>query len=216
MYHGVEMATVLRVREAEVNARLRQLKLDRKTLLSVIHACTSEYGFCSDDDPPSARGYEVFRWGTRRFRELVIVGKSGWEKDDTANLSSIRNDGIRTKIIVLNTDDRTGCLIPELGPRNRLKKGILHERAIGTGIGWLPNLPKPFRDLQHDVWYLCIHINGEAVLSELSRPAAIVNGFIDSWQERLVFLGPDEWARVLPQLPSDDLDADFDPKVVRK
>jgi hypothetical protein len=129
MYHGGVMALV-RTKELDVNARLRELDLSRPILLDVLRKCVGAYGDCTDNDPPSAKGYEPYRIGTRQLREVVLPGREDWEKDDTANLSSIKNDKLRIKVVVLNTTDKTGNPDPKAVPRNRVEKGILHERAI--------------------------------------------------------------------------------------
>ena len=213
---GHAMAVIVRIAESDVETRLAELRLSRDVVIDTVRACVAAYGGCTDNDPPSARGYEPWRYGTRHLRELLLPADLGWAKDDTANLSSVRHNEIRIKLIVLNTDALTGSLSPEPGPQNRLKKGILHERAIGGATGWLPNLPKPFDEPVHDVWYLCVHINGEKVLAELSRPAAIENGFIVSWKERILIVGPEDWAKMDFSGLNDDLGPDFDVSVRRK
>jgi hypothetical protein len=210
------MAVILRVEEIDVDGRLAGLRLSRAALIDAIRACVAAYGGCTDNDPPSARGYEPWRYGTRHLRELLLPADLDWKKDDTANLSSVRNDDVGIRIIVLNTDERTGSLTPEPGPQNRLKKGILHERAIGSTTGWLPGLPKLFDEPQHDVWYLCVHVSGEKVLAELSRPAAIENGFIVGWKERIIIVGPDDWAKLDFSGIEDDSGPDFEINVRRK
>jgi hypothetical protein len=133
------MAAAMRVKAWEVSTRLRELHMRRPILLNVLRACVAEYGGCTDNDPPSARGWEVYRWGTRSFREESLSTGLGWAKDDTANLSSIRNDGLGIAIVMLNTNQVTGSLDPEAVPQNRLKKGVLHERAVDGGTPWLPH-----------------------------------------------------------------------------
>jgi hypothetical protein len=210
------MAVILRVREIEVDERLAALRLSRAVLIDAVRASVAAYGGCTDNDPPSARGYEPWRYGTRHLRELLLPADLGWIKDDTANLSSVRHDDLAIRIIVLNTDNKTGSLTPEPGPQNRLKKGILHERAIGSATGWLPGLPKPFDEPQHAVWYLCVHINGEKVLAELSRPAAIENGFVVSWSERIIIVGPDDWTKLDFSGIDEDSGPEFEISVRRK
>lgn len=208
-------ATVL-VSELDIAARLASMRLNRQLLIEVIRACVSEYGNCTDNDPPSARGYEPWRWGTRELRERLLPGDEGWLKDDTANLSSIRNDDLKLKIIMLNSDDVTGNPQHAIGPRNRLKKGILHERAIGGLTGWLPNLPLPYKIISHDVWYFCLHINGDKVLAELSKPAAIEGGYIRAWHERIIILGSGDWETLDLNTISNDSEPDIEINVRRK
>jgi hypothetical protein len=188
------MPKFVKVEEAEVNARLRHFSLDRPILIDAIRMSVAAYGGCTDNDPPSARGFEPWRATTRGLRELL--GSRGYERDDSGNFSTIKHIGHGIRIVALNTDSKTGDPRIDVFPRNRLKKGILHELAIGAP-DWLPGLPNPFAVMNSlDIWYLCQHINGDKVLAELSRPERIEDGFITSWRERLLILKPGDWKSV--------------------
>ena len=183
----------LKVDEVEVNARLRFFSLDRPILIDALRMAVAAYGGCTDNDPPSARGFEPWRAATRGLRELLPP--RGYERDDTGNFSTIKHVKHGIRIVVLNADGKTGDPRPDVWPRNRLKKGILHERAVGAR-DWIPGLPNPFPTNSLDIWYLCQHIDGEKVLAELSRPERIEDGFITSWRERILILKPGEWKNV--------------------
>jgi len=191
----------LKIDEAEVNARLRLFSLDRPILIDVIRMSVAAYGGCTDNDPPSARGFEPWRAATRGLRELLP--SRGYERDDTGNFSTIKHAKHGIRIVVLNADSRTGDPRFEVYPSNRLRKGVLHERAIGAA-DWLPGLPNPFFTNQLDIWYLCQYINGEKVLAELSRPERIEDGFITSWRERILILKPGDWKNVESGEKDDD------------
>jgi hypothetical protein len=84
--------------------------------------------------------------------------------------------------------------------------------------GWIPGLPKPgpYESPPHDIWYHCIHVAGEKVLSELSRPDAIEDGFIVAWNERIILVGPDAWPGIAFETPDDSAGPEFDIVVERR
>src|ERR1700730_4167604 len=80
--HGAPpMPVTVRSEAWDVDHRLAQLGLTREVLLEVVRACAAAHGGCTDNDPPNAKGIEVWRWGVRRLRELLRP--EGFEKDDT-------------------------------------------------------------------------------------------------------------------------------------
>ena len=89
--------------EWQVVGRLEQLCLTRAGLMEVVHQCVAGYGGCTDNDPPGARGYEVWRMGVRAFRE-VFGGKQGWDKNESGGFSTIANHklGIRIAGVTIN------------------------------------------------------------------------------------------------------------------
>lgn len=201
------MPAVVRVEELDVNARLRQLGLTREGLIGVLRACVYGFGDCTDNDPPSAKGYETWRYGTRSFREVLLPGDSDWQKDDA--LPSIRNAKRHIRIIVLNTDDQTGNPNHKARPLNRLPRGSFHERAIKGE--WLPGLPIPFADdPKDDVWYFCVYINGDTVQAELSSPDRIDGGFVAEWRERIILMKPGDWRDTLGIDPEGDTGPDIE------
>lgn len=219
MYHVESEAAVAAkvfVKELEVNSQLRAMGLDRRRLLNVIRAAVIGYGDVTPFDPPSARGFEPWRYATRGARETFVPGGEGWEQDDTANFSIIRHDVRKLKIAAMNCDDATGKidpLDPDHGPRNRSKKGILHARAIGSSSGWIPGLPRPYPLPEHETWYLCLYIIDDQVRAELSLPAAIENSYVVAWTKRIILVGPDDWAKI--EFVDDDVDdtEQFEPEV---
>lgn len=199
-------AVVVRVEELDVNAALRRLGIDRALVIRVIRACTDGFADCTDNDPSTAKGYEVWRKGTRHFRDELLPDNPDWQKDDA--LPSIRNSTLHVRLIVLNTDANTGNPDPEIVPMNRLERGVFHERAIKGE--WIPGLPNPFIEGKDEVWYLCIYINGDVVQAELSCPARFVDGFIRAWKERIIIVKPGDWREILEADRPDDSGPDIE------
>lgn len=185
------MTEKTRVDEADVNLRLRELGASRQGLLQAVKAAVVGYDGCTDNDPPGARGYETYRCGTRDLR--AALSADGFERDDKGNLASAVNKKTGVRIVVLNTDDATGDLTRT--PANRRGKGVLHERAIEGTTGWFEGM-EPEDQENFDIWYLCVFVSGEKVTAELSRPDAIVGGFIVAWKERIILVRPGEWDRL--------------------
>ncbi|MDZ4762465.1 MAG: hypothetical protein SGJ21_15485 [Alphaproteobacteria bacterium] len=196
------MAALIRREEWEVNARLRELRMPKEALLETVRAAVAAYGGCTDNDPPGAKGYETYRIGTRHLRVEMLPLKNGWNRDDAGNLCSIRNDEIAVKVVILNTDDATGDALRT--PKNRREKGVEHERAI-EGVSRFFLGMEPNEDIRHAIWYLCLHINEDKVLAELSRPSAIDGGFIVAWEERIILVAPGGWGAL--DIGADDNDS---------
>lgn len=200
------MSAIVRIAELDVNARLRQLGLTRDLLIDVLRACVQGYGDCTDNDPPTAKGYESWRWGTRHFRELLLPGDPDWQKNDA--IPSVRNAKLGIRVIVLNADDETANPDPNAVPTNRSPKGVLHERAIKGE--WLPGLPYPYEEITDEIWYFCNHVRGDQVLAELSCPQRIEGGFIVAWKERIIIVRPGEWGDLASIEPEGDVGPDID------
>lgn len=55
--------------------------------MAVFDAMKAAAGGATENDPPSARGWDTWRFGVRRWRE--IKRPHGWEKNDSENISTI-------------------------------------------------------------------------------------------------------------------------------
>ncbi|HVZ90261.1 MAG TPA: hypothetical protein VG843_01330 [Rhizomicrobium sp.] len=191
-------------RPAEVRKRLAELGLALEPLLQVVEGSVAGYSACTANDPPMAQGWEAWRWGTRRAREIFVP--TGWERDDTGNLSSIVNHALRLRIVVVNTDDGTGRLDAE--PSNRSKKGGRSEQAANHNLQLRLALEPPEieRAIQeqmkadalsdYETWYLCQHImldikRGDISRAELSFPTTVSCGYLGGWKERIILRDDD-------------------------
>lgn len=206
---------------SDVDLRLGALGgLERLNLLLGVEAAVAAVGGCTDNDPPAARGWDCWRAATRRLREIHRA--LGWEKDDTANFSTIVHSGHRIKIAVANTDDATGNRL--VAPTNRSRNGATSDRASQINQMVLPftewrSETEPERAVTpgYATWYLCIFVDGDRVRAELSMPTRLDGGYFVEWSERIILISSDEdWARPAVPVFGDDPGPEFEVPVFRK
>lgn len=192
------------------------LTLPEDQLVEVIQASVIAYGGCTDNDPPAARGWDSWRWGVRRLREVLVP--EGWIKDDTGGLSTVVNHKRRIRIACVRTDDATG--IPgERDPQNRSPKGALNERATTVNqlsLSGADEWPKPEGQVdEYETRYLCIYIEGDVVRAEFSRFDGFEDGHLTDCYERIMLLGVGDW-EPLDFSDDSDLEPDLDIDIRRK
>ena len=204
----------------DIDRRLRALGgLQRQDLLAAVEAAVAAVGGCTDNDPPAARGWDSWRSATRRLSE--VHRRLGWEKDDTANFSTIIHKGERIKVAVANTDDATGN--PLAHPTNRSRKGATSDRASQINqlvlpfAGWHSETEPELAVVPgYATWYLGIYIEGDTVRAELSMPTRLESGYFTEWKERIMLISSDEeWTPSVVPVADDDGPA-FEVPVFRK
>jgi hypothetical protein len=129
----------LRIEPLDVARRLAQFGMTRDQLLEVVRACVSGAGNVTENDPPGTHGWETYRFGVRRFRE--VLRPESWRPDNTDGLATIVNEQLKMRIAVVNTDADTGVPDPYKFPQNRNKKGLTAEKAVEAnmllpGVEW--------------------------------------------------------------------------------
>lgn len=201
---------------ADVGSRLIELGLTLEQLIEVVKASVAGRGDCTDNDPPAAPGWNSWRYGVRRLRE--IFRQEGWEKDDTNQLSTIANHERRIKIAVCNTDD--GTSIEDRVPRNRSRKGVASERVTDRN-----STPYLFIEMESDAavntadyvtWYLCIYIEDDRVRAELSCPSVFEAGYFTKYSERIFILSEGDWKTLDFSQQDDDSATEIEVNVRRK
>jgi len=214
------MQAKIRVENWDVESRLRQLGLSRKELIDVVKASVAQHAFCSDNDPPNARGFESWRWGVRKLREIYRA-KDEWDKDDTRGFSTIVNRKLKVRVAVMNSDGGAGTL--DAVPQNRSRKGaaseevsIINQQLELGGSDWapVPDENQGFED--YETWHLCIYIAGDVVRAELSRLHGFEAGYFTDCFEKIILLAPGDWEKQDFRDGSDDLGPDFAVEVTRK
>jgi hypothetical protein len=216
------MPVIIRVEAWDVDHRLAELGLSRDQLIEAVRACAAARGGCTDNDPPNAKGIEVWRWGVRRLRELLRP--EGLEKDDTGGFSTIVNRPLRYRIAVVNTDDATGILGENI-PQNRSRKGTASERAAATnhqqllpGAESWPHKAADGREpvSEFSTWHLCVYIEGDTVRAELSLLVGFESGYFTDCHERIILLGHGDWEKLDFGDGANDSGPEFEVEVRRK
>lgn len=192
--------------------RLRQLRLDRKSLIEVVKAMVSARANCSDNDAKSAPGYLSWNAGVRQMRDLYL--RRGWERETLDGIETIKHSEAKIRVTVVNTDEDTGRM--QGSPRNRTPKGPAAARVVDLNgqIEMFPGDPagKPATDSDGcSIWHLCVFDDGANVRAELSRPVEFDSHYFVKFSERIVILGEGEW-REIDWTPS-DVDDDGEPEV---
>jgi hypothetical protein len=188
--------------------------------MEVVKAMIGAANGCTENDPPSARGWDSWRFGVRRWRDIKC--RQGWKKDETENLSTIVHPDMKFRIAVSNTDEGTGLRSGK--PKSRSTKGDGSRRAVDFNRRQQP-LPIPeFQEEFHrqltaaaaahaQIWYLCLfNDGGDTVRAELSKPAGIEAGHFIAWQERIILIDGD--GPVGDRVIIDDNDFGPDPEVI--
>jgi len=122
----------------DVEARLAELGLTPEILRHAVRAGMLERLACSEYDPTSARGYELWRVANRTLRELTIQGANPeWRKVDERNQPLIVNPLRRVAVTASSGNDQTGNGNVERPPTSKNPKGqvtselvIANEQAI--------------------------------------------------------------------------------------
>jgi hypothetical protein len=220
------VAVAVRVEPWDVENRLAELGFKKDELLAVVESCVAQHAFCSVNDPPNAKGYEIFRWGVRRLREIKCI--DGWDRDDTNGYSTLVNHRQKIRVAVINSDEGTGDPNPEVVPQNRTRKGVKSlEVALANewakrqgslgGPDWAP-IPPGVEVLQftgYTTWHLCIYIAGDTVRAELSVLHDFDSGYFKQCFERIIILGFGDWDRLVIRGDEDD-GPDLQVRITRK
>jgi hypothetical protein len=206
----------------DVRARLRQLDIDYEECIEVVKAMIAAANGCTDNDPPSARGWDSWRFGVRRWRDIKLP--QGWHKDETENLSTVVHPDAKFRIAVSNTDESTGLRWGH--PKSRTVKGEGSRRAVD--LNRQPPLPIPeFEEAfkrqllsaaaaQAQIWYLCLFNDGESVRAELSKPGGIEGGHFIGWHERIILMDDEGPVGDRAIIADNDFGPDVEVKVRRR
>ena len=191
------MPSLVRIEPYDVQVALAALDLTFEECMAAFEAMAAAVGGCTDNDPPTAPGWDAWRFGVRRWRE--IKRSQGWLKNDAENICTIVHPKAAFRIAVANTDESTG--IVSANPRSRSVKGDGSRRAVALNNS--PPLPLPEfieefeRQLkaaaaaQAHIWYFCAYIQGDVRRLELSKPTGIVGGHFSGWDERIILIDKD-------------------------
>lgn len=224
MNMGHAMSAVILRKPVEVDNRLRDLGLERESLLEVVEAVEAAKAECTDNDPASARGWSGWRWGNRRLREKMLSHED-WERDNADQICAILNRRLGIRVTVANTDDRTGT---DLDPQTQTRRGPATDRAVSANqLSFLDVLDRsakvvPLSSTRQEAvpirtYYLCVYSEGDEIRAELSCPVSVDGGYFDDFVERIILIGDDGiGGSAIRRAPDGDGDGEFDIPVKRK
>jgi hypothetical protein len=210
------MVTQVYTDEVEVVPLLTKMRLPRWAILEIAAQIAGERANVSPDDAPPVVGFETWRWGTRFCREQRELKKLKWVLCEANQVSGIRNDALRMKLVFCSTNANTGN--PKKAPKNLNEKGPASCRLIERNSGQLSFLPEDDSDriANYALWYLCCYFCDAYVSIEISRPSSEANGFVTGFSDRIIVAKPFE----IPGIRRDAVPQDFadvpKPKVTRK
>lgn len=169
--------------------RLAELGLKAEILEFALRGADAEARTYTLLDPPNMQGMARYSRTVRLLREQLVP--LGWSYDNPRNLARTVSPDRRVAIIATLGDTGTG--VPDVRPSTRYEKGIATVEAVCRNF---VQLALPI-DLGDDgpvddefdgiaTWVLLYHLTESEIRAELSLPDSMVDGYIDTWVERII------------------------------
>jgi len=193
--------------EAIAQDRLAQLGLTSSSLHRALLRADAEVALVTALEPPNAEGITRYNKTTRFVREELLP--LGWNHSNSSNFCrTISPDG-SFALVASSGDGGAGMYLPGQSPSTRYPKGETTVRAVARNQQLALDLGTDFDDPAESdavtmVWYLLYQVTKETIYCELSLPAAIDNGFINSWLERIILPPVDRPGVTAMNLGNDD------------
>lgn len=184
------MPTKVYLDEAVVVPLLTKIRLPRWIMIDLSSQIAGERANVTDDDPPTATGYETWRWGTRFCREDKTLKGLGWVPCEKDQISGIKNDALKLKLVICNTDSNTGN--PFKAPKNLSEKGPASCKLIGKNSSQIDMGFPHDDDAGYDLWYYCSFYCERYISIEVSRPSGETAGVVSSFSDRIIIAKPGE------------------------
>ena len=198
--------------DVQIVPRLVQLGLRKDVLLDIFDRALGERSNVTDSDPAGTGGLEMRRWCIRFLRDDPDLKALGWVACAHEQIEGVRNDNLRIKLVVVNTDACTG--MPEKQPRNVAEKGAASEKLIGRNsreqnLFGDDSSEDPISD--YDLWFFCVHAGEKYATAEISRPNGIVAGIVSSFSDRIILCRPGDKDGLhrAPVVPEDFAEVDL-------
>lgn len=207
------------VEDFEVVPCLTQMRLPKEILLDIFERGLGERSNVNENDPVTTYGTETWRWMTRFLREHPELRASGWVKCRHNQMEGIRNDALKIKLVVMNTDSATG--IPSKLPRNVAGKGPSCLKHIKSNSEQIPfaffesDVDHPID--KYDFFVFCAYAGEKYASAEISRPDGLRGETISSFSTRVMLCQPGEFTGYRRPVPVPEDFAEIEkPVVVRK
>jgi hypothetical protein len=172
-----------------VSDRLAQLGLKAEFFEFALRGADAEARTYTPLDPPNMAGMARYARTVRLLREQLVP--LGWSYDNPRNLARTVSPDRRVAIVTALGDAATG--VPYVSPSTRYEKGVATVEAVNRNFLQL-TLPidlgdeHPFEDQVDGVvtWILLYAVTETEIRAELSLPDSMVDGYIDTWLERII------------------------------
>ena len=170
--------------------RLAELGLKAEFLEFALRGADAEARTYTELDPPNMQGMARYSRTVRLLREQLVP--LGWSFDNPRNLARTVSPDRRVAIIATLGDAATG--VAHVMPSTRYEKGVATVEAVSRNFLQL-TLPIDLGDeepIDADIegttttWVLLYNVTDSEIRSELSLPDSMVDGYIDTWIERLI------------------------------
>lgn len=169
--------------------RLAQLGLKAEILEFALRGADAESRTYTLLDPPNMAGMARYARTVRLLREQLVP--LGWSYDNPRNLARTVSPDRQVAIIATLGDAATG--VPYVPPSTRYEKGVATVEAVSRNFLQL-SLPIDLGDDLLDepdtdglaTWILLYNVTETEIRAELSLPDSMVDGYIDTWLERII------------------------------
>ena len=169
--------------------RLAELGLKVEILEYALAGADAEARTYTELDPPNMPGMARYSRTVRLLREQLMP--LGWTFDNPRNLARTVSPDRRVAVIATLGDPATGC--PDVVPSTRYEKGIATVEAVNSNFLQLTlpidlgdEEPVDLDDGGTATWVLLYHVTDAEIRAELSLPDSMVDGYIDTWMERII------------------------------
>jgi hypothetical protein len=172
-----------------VTDRLAELGLKAEILEFALRGAEAEARTYTLLDPPNMAGMARYSRTVRLLREQLLP--LGWSYDNPRNLARTVSPDRRVAIIATLGDSGTG--LPHVLPSTRYEKGVAVVEAVSRNFLQLM-LPIDLGDEEPvdadaegtATWILLYTVAEAEIRAELSLPDSMVEGYVDTWVERLI------------------------------
>ncbi|MBX6355500.1 MAG: hypothetical protein IRZ05_06530 [Micromonosporaceae bacterium] len=169
--------------------RLAQLGLKAEFFDLALRGADAEARTYTLFDPPNMAGMARYARTVRLLREQLVP--LGWSYDNPRNLARTVSPDRRVAIVTALGDAATG--VADLSPSTRYEKGVATVEAVNRNFLQL-TLPidlgddQPVEEQEDGVvtWILLYAVGEAEIRAELSLPDSMVDGYIDTWLERII------------------------------
>jgi hypothetical protein len=172
-----------------VSDRLAELGLKAEFFEFALRGADAEARTYTLFDPPNMAGMARYARTVRLLREQLVP--LGWSYDNPRNLARTVSPDRRVAIVTALGDAATG--VPHVPPSTRYEKGVATMEAVNRNfvqltfsidLGDEQPVEEPVDGLV--TWVLLYAVTDTEIRAELSLPDSMVEGYIDTWLERII------------------------------